>query len=182
MIPIKERPNLIRVKSEKNIFVKESFLDKDLCKELVQYGKENQYPDKNFTKWAHKFEVCGLPLNHNIHNFLNDVWEEAILFFNSRIDFIEQYSLKGYKSGSFFSEHHDNYICVTDNIDRKLTLIVQLSEDSDYVAGDVLVDDVKLTRSIGSVIIFPSSFKHNVTKVRSGERWSLVTWAWGPAF
>lgn len=182
MIPVKERPKLTKVELEKNIFIKESYLDKELCKELVKYGKENQYPDINFTKWAHKFEVCGLPLNHNIHNFLNNIWEEAITFFNSRIDFIEQYSLKGYTAGSFFSEHHDNYICVTDNIDRKLTLIVQLSEDSDYVAGDVFVNKVKLPRSIGSVIIFPSSLKHNVTKLKSGERWSLVTWAWGPAF
>ncbi len=182
MILVKERPKLTKVEPEKNIFIKENYLDKELCKELVKYGKENQYPDKNFTKWEHKFNVCGLPLDHNIHKFLNGIWEESIIFFNSRIDFIEQYSLKGYKSGSFFSEHIDNYICVTDNIDRKLTLIVQLSEDSEYIAGDVLVDTVKLPRSIGSVIIFPSSLKHNVTKVNSGERWSLVTWAWGPAF
>lgn len=181
MIPVKERPNLT-TNFTKHIFIKENFLDKILCKELVEYAKQNGAPDIHYTKWNHKFSVCGLPINHHAHNILNSAWEEAIIFFNSRIDFIEQYSVKGYTSGSFFSQHHDNYVCVTNNIDRKLTLIVQLSEDSDYVAGDVLVDRIKLPRSIGSVIIFPSSWKHSVTRLKSGERWSLVTWAWGPAF
>lgn len=181
MIPIKERPNLT-TEYTKHIFIKENFLDKEICKELVAYGKQNQVPDINDTKWKHKFNVCGLPLNHHIHSFLNNTWEEAITFFDSRISFIEQYSLKGYTFGSYFGEHIDNYICVTDKVDRKLTLIVQLSEDSDYTAGDISVFGKVLPRGIGSLIIFPSNFKHSVMRIGKGERWSLVSWAWGPAF
>jgi len=181
MIPVKERPDLI-IEYNKHIFIKENFLCKEICEELVSYGKQNQVPDLNYTKWNHKFNVCGLPLYHNIHNFLNSAWEEAITFFGSRISFIEQYSLKGYTSGSFFGEHIDNYICVTNKIDRKLTLIVQLSEDNDYTAGNINVFGTILPRGIGSLIIFPSNFKHSVMRVSKGERWSLVSWAWGPAF
>jgi predicted 2-oxoglutarate/Fe(II)-dependent dioxygenase YbiX len=181
MIPIRATPELTTDLS-KYIFIKENYLDKNICDELVSYGKQNRHADINYTKWNHKFDVSNLPLDYNIHSFLNNVWEEAILFFGTRIDFIEPYSLKGYNFGSFFGEHIDNYICVTDKIDRKLTLIVQLSEDNDYTAGNVSVVGKILPRTIGSLIIFPSNFKHHVSKVGRGERWSLISWAWGPAF
>lgn len=181
MIPIRPCPKL-NVDLSKHIFIRENYLDKNICKELVSYAKQNKVPDLNYTKWNHKFDVCNLELEHDIHNVLSDIWEEAINFFETRITFIEQYSIKGYSFGSFFGEHIDNYICVSDKIDRKLTLIVQLSEDSDYKAGDVSVVDKILPRSIGSLIIFPSNYKHQVKRVGKGERWSLISWAWGPAF
>ena len=181
MIAVRPCPALTTELS-KHIFIRENFLDKTICNELVSYGKQNRFADINYTKWNHKFDICNLPLDHNIHSFLDTVWEEAILFFDTRISFIEQYTLKGYNFGSFFGEHIDNYICVPDKIDRKLTLIVQLSEDYDYTAGDVSVVGKILPKTIGSLIIFPSNFKHHVSKVGRGERWSLISWAWGPAF
>lgn len=181
MISVRTRPALTSELS-KYIFIRENYLNKNICNELVSYGKLNRQADISYTKWNHKFDVCGMPIDHNIHSFLNDIWEEAILFFGARIDFIEQYGLKGYGIGSFFGEHIDNYICVPDKIDRKLTMIVQLSEETDYVAGDVRIVGKTLPRSIGSVIIFPSNYRHHVNKVSDGERWSLVSWAWGPAF
>lgn len=181
MIPVKVCPNLI-TEHHKYLFVRENYLSTDICQELVNYGKQNQIKDINFTKWNHKFNVCTLPIDHNIHNLLNNIWEEAIDFFGSKIDFVEQYSLKGYSSGGYFGEHTDNYICVTDKIDRKLTLVVQLSHTNDYTAGDVSVMGKILPRSIGDLIIFPSAYSHNVRAIGKGERWSLVSWAWGPAF
>lgn len=181
MIPVKICPNLT-TEHHKNFFFKEKFLTTEICEDLIHYGIQNQAKDIKFTKWNHKFNVCNLPIDHNIHNLLNNIWEEAIVFFGARINFIEQYSLKSYSFGSYFGEHTDNYICVTDKIDRKLTLIVQLSNTNDYTAGDVNVMGKILPRNIGDLIIFPSAYSHNVGRVGKGERWSLVSWAWGPAF
>lgn len=68
---------------------------------------------------------------------------------------------------------------------RKLSVIVQLSDPSDYSGGNVqfLTDSGKLyiaPRELGSIIIFDSRTRHRVCKVTGGERRSLVGWAVGP--
>ena len=68
---------------------------------------------------------------------------------------------------------------------RKLSLTLQLSDPSEYEGGefefengiDKLPDDVK---EKGTVLIFPSFYKHQVKPVTSGTRHSLVTWVEGP--
>ena len=73
--------------------------------------------------------------------------------------------------------------------DRKLSLVVQLSDPSEYEGGQFCIDkfvqppfDMASYAPIGSVIVFPSYIKHCVTPVTKGTRKSLVTWYWGPSF
>lgn len=49
-----------------------------------------------------------------------------------------------------------------------------------FVGGDFFICDQKVELSTGDVIIFPSNFlyPHNVTPVKSGIRYSFVSWAW----
>ncbi|MBW6418380.1 2OG-Fe(II) oxygenase [Celeribacter sp. PS-C1] len=69
---------------------------------------------------------------------------------------------------------------------RKLTMVVQLSEASDYQGGALeLQPDANIReadRAKGSAVLFPSFVLHRVTPVTSGERFSLSTWVHGPAF
>ncbi len=69
---------------------------------------------------------------------------------------------------------------------RKLTMVVQLSEPSDYTGGALeLQPDANIResdRTRGSAVLFPSFVLHRVTPVTSGERYSLSTWVHGPAF
>ena len=69
---------------------------------------------------------------------------------------------------------------------RKLSIILQLTDETTYEGGDFeLMDDntpVKLSRKKGTLLAFPSYTPHRVTAVTSGIRNSLVGWVSGPNF
>jgi hypothetical protein len=178
MIPVKPSPK-IEYDFSDNIFVRESYLDKEVCdnlieecKNLVQKGKPHNWSGS----WSKHFLDC----NHIIHQHINSAWLEAIDFYGTSVDFIEQYHVKKYTFGNFYGIHTDNFISVAKRIDRKLTLVVQLSDDCDYKSGDLYVEGNIMTRKKGSVIIFPSAYKHKVSNLGFGERWVLISWGWGP--
>ncbi len=67
---------------------------------------------------------------------------------------------------------------------RKLSLIVQLSDENDYDGGDVqfLATGQTAPRSRGSLIVYPSYLMHRMCPVSRGTRVALVSWLSGPAF
>ena len=69
---------------------------------------------------------------------------------------------------------------------RKITVIIQLSEPSDYEGGELQVkyshySEKQKTDMLqkGSVITFPSFVEHRVTPVTKGNRISLIGWIVG---
>ena len=66
---------------------------------------------------------------------------------------------------------------------RKISVIVQLSDPSEYTGGELELNtgsnNIKVSDKKGSVILFPSFLQHRVTPVISGLRKSLVLWAGG---
>lgn len=67
--------------------------------------------------------------------------------------------------------------------DRKLSLIIQLSDPSTYEGGRVeLARDTPPEQfgAQGDVLIFPSFLRHRVLPVTAGIRYSLVSWWRGP--
>lgn len=70
---------------------------------------------------------------------------------------------------------------------RKLTVIVQLSDESDYTGGDINLYDDSLNPNVlpkekGTIIVFKSFLPHSVSEVTSGVRYSLCGWIMGPSF
>lgn len=69
---------------------------------------------------------------------------------------------------------------------RKLSFSLQLSSSDDYTGGELqfIDEDDQLHKDVpkdlGTLVIFDSRTKHRVTKVRSGQRRSLVGWVMGP--
>ncbi|MBU2533218.1 MAG: 2OG-Fe(II) oxygenase [Alphaproteobacteria bacterium] len=102
-------------------------------------------------------------------------------------DFLERMQVAWYgaETGGFFGWHTD---CGGGRIaaQRKLTIVVQLSNADDYEGGSLETnfDGVvrAASRAIGSALILPSFVLHNVTPVTRGERYSLTLWSHGPAF
>lgn len=70
--------------------------------------------------------------------------------------------------------------------DRKLSIIVQLSNPDEYTGGEFeffgLDSPGADFRNRGSVLVFPSFLHHRVLPVTSGVRHSLVSWVVGPKF
>jgi PKHD-type hydroxylase len=69
---------------------------------------------------------------------------------------------------------------------RKLTMVVQLSEPSDYAGGMLELMPgagiVTADTAQGAATLFPSFVLHRVTPVTEGTRRSLTIWCHGPAF
>jgi len=69
---------------------------------------------------------------------------------------------------------------------RKLSIVIQLSDPSEYEGGDLLTitsDSPKaMPKGLGMAVIFPSWMLHEVTPVTKGTRRSLVCWISGPPF
>lgn len=81
--------------------------------------------------------------------------------------------------------HEDIFWESSNVLDRKLSMVIQLSDPSEYEGGDLEIEwrnppkqeDLKKK---GSIIVFPSFLKHRVTPVTKGVRHSLVAWMEGP--
>lgn len=72
------------------------------------------------------------------------------------------------------------------NISRKLSLVLQLTDPSQYEGGNLQVttggEPQTVRKQRGLVAAFPSYVLHQVTPVTSGSRQSLVAWVSGPPF
>jgi PKHD-type hydroxylase len=72
--------------------------------------------------------------------------------------------------------------------DRKISIVIQLNDPSDYEGGKFEFDidgDIISPEGFekkGSIITFPSFLKHRVTEVTKGTRNSIVSWIQGPHF
>jgi len=88
--------------------------------------------------------------------------------------------------GDFYSSHKDTATLPGGTV-RKLSFTLQLSPPESYGGGDVLlynslIDTVTLNRAVGSATFFSAYTIHEVQPVLRGVRYSLVGWAYGPAF
>lgn len=111
------------------------------------------------------------------------------LYFKYELDKFEPFQFCRYHSDrkEFYGKHID---CSRGSLDqstsRKLSVTLQLSNDTDYAGGDLLLHasdrpDIA-PRKKGMLVLFPSYVLHEVTPVTAGTRYSLVTWAHGPLF
>jgi len=81
--------------------------------------------------------------------------------------------------------HEDVFYKSSKPYDRKLSLIIQLSNPDDYEGGDFefrgcdLIESEQI-RPQGSVLVFPSFQQHRVSEVTKGLRYSITTWIEGP--
>lgn len=80
--------------------------------------------------------------------------------------------------------HHDVFFENPAPFDRKLSIVIQLSDPNNYVGGDFeffnMISPGDKFKTRGSVLIFPSFFPHRVLPVTEGQRISLVSWVEGP--
>lgn len=88
-----------------------------------------------------------------------------------------------YGPGHKFDWHVDIGAGAASN--RKLSLTVQLSDDSAYAGGGlqfISAPDTLSPKLRGAAILFPSYLAHRVSEVTGGLRCSLVGWAAGKPF
>lgn len=85
--------------------------------------------------------------------------------------------------------HHDVWWVNPRAHDRKLSIVIQLTDPQSYEGGcfefnapEISNNELIPFKQQGSVLVFPSFFYHRVTPVTAGTRYSLVSWIDGPKF
>lgn len=152
------------------------------CNELIRLGEElvQHATKKHNQSTIMNMHHCFLPKDHPIHEKMKSYWLDAADHFQFEISYVEPYKLQQYPEGGYFDRHIDNYHGLDMPDDRKITAIIQLSDEADYDGGELFIGFHKAKRKQGTLIFFPSFYPHNVKKITRGCRWAVVAWAWGP--
>lgn len=101
--------------------------------------------------------------------------------------FVEDFQYTVYEANkkSHYNWHMDKGL-INGMSPRKLSLVLQLSDPSEYKGGDLEFmtgsEPIVATKKKGLIYVFPSWIMHRVTPVTKGTRRSLVVWAAGPKF
>lgn len=123
----------------------------------------------------------------NVCNNINDEYYQFKLTMHENMQFTKYDTL-----GSKYDFHTDSRFGnsqFVNNTMRKLTMILFLSNSSDYEGGELLMNKggspdperwEKIEQVKGKIILFPSFIPHCVTPITSGKRISLVNWIRGP--
>lgn len=108
-------------------------------------------------------------------------------FFNFDLyGFLEdmQYTVYVEENQSHYTWHID--MSPTSIAPRKLTLVLQLSDPSEYEGGELQTftnpEPVTVEKKRGRIVAFPAWALHRVTPVTKGIRHSFVVWICGPSF
>jgi PKHD-type hydroxylase len=114
----------------------------------------------------------------NNQNFRFDLW-----------GFLEAFQYTVYDTeGSHYTWHQDEfYNRSLSRAPRKLSMVIQLSDPSEYDGGDLELNlgghsYHTVPKGLGNLVVFPSWTLHRVTPVTKGVRKSLVAWVTGKPF
>ena len=106
-----------------------------------------------------------------------DLWGFGELFQYTTYKYVK-------KSKQHYDWHMDNG--PNDNVPRKLSMVLQLSNPSEYEGGDLELMTGNIPhvckKQKGLLYAFPSYIVHRVTPITSGTRRTLVVWTSGPRF
>jgi PKHD-type hydroxylase len=168
-----------------------NFLLEEQCVKLIRYFESNKYRnselagtyDKNLLNKEVRNTKELVIDDEKLTNKLKMVFELAnVTTYNYDIEEMEEVKLLKYTSGGKYKWHTD---CGAKEIStRKLSVIVQLSDEDSYEGGDLEFGITNETgesnytarRTRGSIIIFPAFLSHRITPITHGIRYSLITW------
>jgi len=101
---------------------------------------------------------------------------------NFEISRFSEIGILKYEPGDHFMLHTD---LMPEHSDRKLGIIIQLSNSNDYEGGVLELGFSPVenaSKNQGAMILFPSWYPHKVTPVTSGIRYCVAFFALGPSF
>ena len=181
MIPLQNKPHTVW-NIPKKIFVKHNVLTTQQCQTIRDWASSHVKitTNKYHRHFQTQYQSCLLPHDHWAVELLQSLWDDAKQYYKFNLEFIEPYELKKYSIGDFFQSHIDNYPGLDIDLDRKLTMTLQLSDPTEYHSGSLKIFQHSQPKTQGTAIIYPSFFSHQVEKIQAGTRWAMMSWAWGP--
>lgn len=149
-------------------------------------GNNDQYRNSDI-RWVNTYDQTAKFITDTIWNYGIDANRNHFGFDLSYLRDIQYSTYTAEKKGKY-DWHEDVFWLNPTAYHRKLSMVIQLSDPSEYEGGNFEIDpqfgalDQQSLSKKGTVIIFPSFVKHRVTQVTRGQRRSLVAWLEGPKF
>jgi len=176
----------------------EGILPKDVCEEIMLCGSNVQKEEatidsRGIVDKVQRRSMIGW-INQDNEDF-SDVWkfierkfhEANSAAFGVDINFMRniQYTTYDEDDVGHYDWHEDIFWESNLIYDRKLSMVVQLSDPESYSGCDLELEvreppSAEILRKQGTIIVFPSFVKHRITPIMSGHRESLVSWVEGP--
>lgn len=117
-----------------------------------------------------------LDILNNIYPFVD--------FYNYAFD-VQLYRVLEIQHITYFKDDH--YVRHVDTIfnnktsrQRKISLVLMLSDTSEYSGGELIINDEVIHLEKGDMVMFRPTTFHSVEKVQQGVRKTFVMWALGP--
>lgn len=183
------------IKSNKNISqaIYVQLLSSEQCNSIIKSVENELWEDGGVSgnpevKYVRKVKTQPLPVGQSgwpytiINELMQFVNKEKYKFDCTGILDNDLPQILKYEENDYFDWHID---VGSEYPTRKLSFIIQLSDEKDYEGGDVELLNAKLTplaKKQGSVIIFPSYLTHKISKIVKGTRYSIVGWIHGNSF
>lgn len=166
-------------------------LPKERCEEIINICKSRPMHDATIfsgndyetIKDFRKTQVAWVN-DPSIQNIMQHYFKTANRSaFGFDIDYLPHSQYGEYTEGSFYNWHHDIDWKADSAYDRKLSIVIQLSDENEYEGGNFEFKEMGTPegfRAQGSVLVFPSYLVHRVSEITKGTRRSLVNWIEGP--
>lgn len=111
----------------------------------------------------------------------NALWQNPLFKASVRPKTIRPILFSRYESGMSYGWHTDNAIMGEGKLVRSdVSLTLFLSDPDTYQGGELVIDtslgEQSFKLAAGSMIVYPSTFLHQVTEVTQGIRLAAVTW------
>ena len=128
-------------------------------------------------------KVCWANKNHWIESVMYNyaLYANDYAGWSFKMGRPEQVQLTSYGIDSFYGWHEDWSPLEGAPDVRKLSVVLLLSDPADFEGGQFqFIDQGPVEMQRGSLIVFPSYLRHQVTPVTKGQRYSAVCWVMGP--
>lgn len=180
------------------IIVKKSAIPADICDDIISniendsWSKHSWYNNLEDTTHSEDTqELSVLEITNQMQELLNPFMMQSFKEYVDKVKYkdwselVYQFStirFNRYEKGQLMREHHDHIYSLFDG-DKKgipiLSIIINFNEGYDG-ADLVFWDNYVLPLGKGDILMFPSLFlyPHKVTEMKSGVRYSGVSWAW----
>ncbi len=187
---------------ERNLYPWVSFQDMftpEQCEQIIELGKQLELKegvvgtgdtDYGLNSDLRSARVGWFDSAAESSNWIYRSLTEAVNRINSEfwhfdLEYLEGLQFTAYdKPGDHQDTHMDTGL-VGEHY-RKLPLVVQLTDPETYKGGDLELqlahDFTPMSRTQGSITVFPSFLLHRVRPIVEGKRYSLVSWVCGRPF
>lgn len=189
-------------KWNENYFTKPYFLwkncaDDNMLEQFKQVGEALPSDDAkvgggiNKSSVSEKARISKLSwIHHNekskpLFDFLIDKIDRINYWhYGLHLDSMESIQYTRYPIGGHYKFHND-IVVRKDPIMRKLSLVLAITDETEYKGGDFLLmphgdNPERIRFKKGDLIAFPSWVPHKVEPVSEGHRITAVSWVYGP--